>query len=332
MGRRTKDCARIIGLSALVCLTGLSEGCAAVDTTPEALSKQPASNSERFGSASDRAKLEACYADARLQNPDLSVHTSALYFAREGKLVFVDVELPETPKLAHCLSEAILSSHPFEAPIEARAAHGSEAVASGAIGIDLGPPPAVPPPRPTLSEVRARVRRVTLEALRQGALHESDAVVRETLNPPPPWPTRDMLAQLDECHRDALRSGAPLVLHRDVLYLARGSQVLLADVSIPEAPELRRCVLERIVKWQSPFPGSSEATTLSGFFLNLGGAEEFPDPPGTLTAELARRRALLERARELGLIQADDPLLERFKNAEAERSVTPTTDPNPRAD
>ncbi|HEX2673569.1 MAG TPA: hypothetical protein VHM25_21965, partial [Polyangiaceae bacterium] len=147
-----------------------------------------------------------------------------------------------------------------------------------------------------------------------------------------PWPTPAMRAELDACHRDAVRSGPPLVLHRDVIYLARGSQVLLADVSIPESPELRRCALERILKWSSPFSGSFEGTTLSGFFMDLGGAEEFPDPPGSLTAELNRRRALVEHALELGLIQADDPLLERFKDAGATPSAQPRPLPKSSAD
>ena len=326
MGRLWTARACISAFAHSLLLAALSAGCATVDTEPEAQPKQPTTNGEGFGTASDRAKLQACYADAKLRDPDLSVHTTALYFAREGKLVFVDVTLPEAPELASCLSDALLSSHPFEA----QAAQGS--IVSGALRVDLGPPLSAPAPRPTLSEVRARYRRVTLEALRQGALHENDPIVRETLNPPPPWPTREMRAELEEC-REALHSGTPRVLHRDVIYLARGSRVLLAEVNIPEAPELRRCVLERILKWQSPFSGSSsEATILSGFFLDLGGPEEFPDPPGSLTAELARRRALLEHALELGLIQAGDPLLERFKATGAERSAQPQTDQKPTAD
>ncbi|HEX2673162.1 MAG TPA: hypothetical protein VHM25_19915, partial [Polyangiaceae bacterium] len=157
-------------------LAALSAGCATVDTEPEAQPKQPATNGEAFGTASERAKLQACHADASLQDPKLSVHTTALYFARDGKIVFVDVTLPKTPELARCLSDALLGSHPFEAPV----AQGQGSVASGALRIDLGPPLSAPAPRPTLSEVRARYRRVTLEAVRQGALHESDPVVRET--------------------------------------------------------------------------------------------------------------------------------------------------------
>ena len=314
MRRLWTDRARSTRLAGLLLLAGLSAACAAVDTEPAVQPKQPVAHSEGFGTASERAKLQACYDSARSQHPDLSVHTTALYFARGGKLVYADVELPQTPKLARCLSDALLSSHPFEA----QAAQQPGTVASGALRIDLGPTLPRPSPRPTLAEGRARYRRVTLEALQQGALRQSDPPVREMLNPPPPWPTPEMRAELDACHRDALSSHPGLVLHRDVIYLIRGSKVLLADVSIPEAPELRRCVLERIQTWSSPaaFSGSSAAATLSSFFIDLGGPEEFPDhPPESLTAELARRRTLINRALELGLIQPDDPLVERFKNA-----------------
>jgi len=322
-------CTRVAGL---VLLAGLSAACAAVDAEPQVQPKQPAAQREGFGSAGEQAKLQACYATAKLENPALSVHTTALYFAREGKLVFVDVTLPETPKLARCLSDAVLTSYVFDAP----AARAPGTIAVGSLPIDLGPPLAAPAPRPSLAEIRARDRRVTLEALRQGALRASDPIVRDTLNPPPPWPTREMQAELDACHRDALRSQPGLVLHRDVIYLARGSKVLLADVNIPEAPELRRCVLERIQTWSSPFSNSSssssEGAVMSGFFLDLGGPEEFPDqPPGTLTAELARRRALVARALELGLIANNDPLLQRFEDPRPAPNRESQADPKPDA-
>jgi len=145
-----------------------------------------------------------------------------------------------------------------------------------------------------------------------------------------------MQAELDACHRDALHSHPGLVLHRDVIYLARGSKVLLADVNIPEAPELQRCVLERIQTWSSPFSSSSssssEGAILSGFFLDLGAPEEFPDqPPGTLTAMLARRRALIARALELGLIAANDPLLQRFEDPRPAPNRESQADPKPDA-
>ena len=312
MRRLRKRCARTPGVAGLVLLAGLNTACAAVDVEPEAKPKQPATDGEGFGTSGERAKLQACYAEAQLHDSNLSVHTTALYFAREGKLVFVDVELPSNPKLARCLSDALLLSRPFEA----RAARAAGTVASGAIQIDLGPPLRLPAPQPTLAEVRARSRRVTLEALRQGALRESDPMVRETLNPPPRWPSPEMRAELDACHRQALPSHPGLVLHRDVIYLVGGSKVLLADVSIPEAPELRHCVLNRIQSWSSPFKTSAQAATLSSFFIDLGGPEEFPDhPPESLPAELARRRALIAQALELGLIQADDPLVEQFNDA-----------------
>jgi hypothetical protein len=99
-----------------------------------------------------------------------------------------------------------------------------------------------------------------------------------------------------------------------VIYLTRGGKILLADVRMPEAPELQRCLLDRIIKWPSPLSGGSEGATLSSFFTHLGAPEELPEPPSTLTAELARRRALVQRALELGLIEANDPILEHFKD------------------
>jgi hypothetical protein len=252
--------------------------------------------------ASADAKLQACYASARLQEPGLSVHVVAWYFARDGKVVFADVELPESPELARCLADGMLGSPAFEAP-------GGQPgeLASGARRIDLGPPLSTPTRRATLAEVQARQRRITLAALRQGMLRESDALVREMRSPVPAWPTVGMRAELAACHRDASAAHPGLIVHREVIYLTRGGKVLLADVKIPEAPELQRCVLERISSWSSPFPNASE-TVLSGFFIDLGGPEEFPDPPLDLTAERARRLGLVDRAVALGLVPPDDPL------------------------
>jgi hypothetical protein len=185
-------------------------------------------------------------------------------------------------------------------------------VASGARRIDLGPPLTTPTRRPTLAEVRARYQRVTLAALQQGVLRESDDLVRAMRSPAPAWPTEAMRAELGACHRDASPSHPGLEVHREVIYLTRGGKILIADVSIPEAPELQRCVLERISGWSAPFPDAS-ITVLSSFFIDLGGPEDFPDHPIDLPAELARRRALVERAVTLGLIPTDDPLRKEFR-------------------
>jgi len=295
----------------LVSLTVLSTGCASVNAPPKTRPQTSAPNGGSFLTARDQPKLQACYADAKLRDPSLSVHTVALFFARDGRFVFVDVELPETPALARCLSNEILGS-PYQGPVT----QGSGVVASGGLRIDLGPPltDAERQPRPTLAEMRARHRRVTLAALQQGVLRESDPILRELRNPPPPWPTLEMRVELDACHEDALKSQPGLEVHRDVIYLTRGGKVLLADVSIPEAPELQRCVLERIRQWPSPSFEPSDGTVLSGFFIDLGGPEQLPEKPATLSAELERRSALVLRALELGMIAADDPVLQRFKS------------------
>jgi len=298
----------------LASLTMLSAGCAPVNAPPDARPQTSAPTNGSWVAASDQAKLQACYVEAKSHDPNLSVHTVALYFARDGKFVFVDVELPQTPALARCLSDAILTS-PYQGPV----AQEPGVVASGGLRIDLGPP--LPEPerasRPMLAEIRARHERVTLTALQQGALRESDPMVRELRNPPPPWPSPEMRAELEACHRESLKSQPGLELHREVIYLTRGGKILLADVSIPEAPELQRCVLDRIQHWASPL-ASADATALSGFFIDLGGAEQLPTGPGTLSAELERRRALVERALELGMVRADDPVLQRFKSSAAE--------------
>ena len=199
---------------------------------------------------------------------------------------------------------------------------------SGARRIDLGPPLTTPRPRPTLTEVRARQQRVTLAALRQGVLRESDDLVREMRSPPPAWPTPAMRAELAVCHRDASLSHPGLVVHREVIYLTRAGKILLADVSIPEAPELLRCVLERISSWSAPFPNAS-VTVLSTFFIDLGGPEDFPDHPIDLPAELARRRALVERAVALGLMPADDPLRKQFAAPPLVQPPAPAHEPKP---
>jgi hypothetical protein len=72
---------------------------------------------------------------------------------------------------------------------------------------------------------------------------------------------------------------------------------------VREAPS----VLERVSSWSSPVANASD-TVLSGFFIDLGGPEAFPDPPVDLTTERARRPALVDRAVALGLMPPDDPL------------------------
>jgi hypothetical protein len=303
MGRSQVD-----GLGAatwVALLASLAGGCATLDTESE--SKQPTVAATPVAEAGTDAKLQACYATARSQEPELSVHVVALYFARDGKVVFADVELPESPELARCLADGMLGWQPIDGPLPAPPGE----IVSGARLIDLGPPLTTPTRRPTLAEVRARQQRVTLAALRQGVLRESDDLVREMRSPPPAWPTPAMRAELAACHRDASPSHPGLVVHREVIYLTRGGKILLADVSIPEAPELQRCVLERISSWSAPFPNAS-AAVLSSFFIDLGGPEDFPDHAIDLPAELARRRALVERAVTLGLVPPDDPLRRQF--------------------
>jgi hypothetical protein len=256
--------------------------------------------------AAARPKLQACYDTARARDPELAVHTVALFFAREGKVVFADVELPQTPELARCLGDALVGSAQ-EGP-----SHEPGALGYSSLRLDFGPPASAPPPPPTLADLRARHRRIVLDALRRGALRESDPPVREVLNPPPPSPTAAMQAELDACHKQALAAHPGLVLQRHVIYLARGRRMLLADVNIPEAPELARCVVDRIVTWSSPFSEGAE-TVVSGLFIHLGGPERLPDAPAHAYAELARRDALVQRALQLGLISADDPLLARLK-------------------
>jgi hypothetical protein len=302
-----------LGLLLALGASALTFGCASRSTAPASVApaakaKGDSPVAERPDvAAAARPKLQACYDTARARDPELAVHTVALFLAREGKVVFADVELPPTPELARCLGDALVGS-----------VHGGPmaqepgALAFGGTRLDFGPPVSAPPPPPTPAELRARHRRFILEGLRHGALRESDPPVRELLNPPPPWPTAAMLAELDACHKQALAAHPGLVLHRNVHYLARGRRVLLADVHIPEAPELGRCVVDRIVTWPSPF-SEAAGTVVSGLFIDLGGPERLPDPPADLHAELAHRDALVQRALRAGLISADDPLLERLK-------------------
>lgn len=312
MGEAERD-RFVVAVSGLALIALFGAGCATLDAGGESESKRATVAAAGVEHAGNDAKLHACYAEARAQQPELAVHTVALYFARDGKVVFADVELPESPQLARCLADGLLGSVAFVGP----AGQPPGTLASGGRPIDLGPPLTTPAPRPTLADVRARWQRVTLEALQRGVLRDSDAVVREMMAPAPAWPTAEMRAELGRCHQEATKLHPGLVVHRDVIYLTRGGKVLLADVSIPEAPELQRCVLERITTWSSPFSGVSE-TVLSGFFIDLGGPEEFPDRPPQLRAEFARRAALVDRAVALGLINADDPLRKRFGHGPAE--------------
>lgn len=305
--------AKLAGAAArLVLLGGLGCGCAprvaaTTSAAPEAKAEPQAPAPERLGMAAAQAKLRACYDNARERDPALAAHTVIQYFARGGRIVFADVELPQAPALAQCFREALLGSD-----IGGPGAQEVGSFSSGGMPLHFGPAPLPPTPPPSPAEWRARNRRMTLEALRSGVLHEDDLIVRELLNPAPPWPTAAMRAELDACHHEALSAHPGLVLHRSVFYLSRGRRVLLATVSTPEAPALARCLEDRIATWASPFPETS-GSELSSFFIDLGGPEQFPDPPVDLTSELARRDALVERARKLGLISADDPLLERLK-------------------
>ena len=283
-------------------LGALLNGCGSQHAAP----RQSGAEIAGPGGAASHAKLQPCFEEAKAADPNLSVHTDAWYFARDNKVVFVDVELPGAPQLAACLRQAILGSSIGGPPV----VRTPGSFSGGGMPIDWGPPETNPKPRLTAEEFQARHRRVVLEALRQGALRPDDPPVRELLNPAPPWPTVEMRAELEACHRAA----PELSLQRIVMYLTRGGRVLLADVSIPENLELQRCVLQRIAGWASPFSSSSE-TVLSSFLIELGEPEERAviGTRDRLQAELARRDALVRRALELGLIKADDPLFERLR-------------------
>jgi hypothetical protein len=317
MGRAKLEGVGVVA-ACLGLLVSLGTGCATLDSGAETEPKQSTGTAIHGGEAEPEPALRACHAQARLQQPDLAVHTVALYFARDGKVVFADVELPEAPALARCLADAMLGAPVFGPAVEVP----QGAIVSGARRIDLGPPQITPTRRPTPPEVRARYRKATLAALRQGVLRESDPLAQAMRTPSPAWPTAEMRAQLDACHRDAARSWPGLVVHREVIYLARGAKLLLADVNIPEAPELKSCVLEKIGTWSSPFPTPTE-TQLSSFFVDLGGPEQFPDPPLDLVVERSRRLALIDRAIALGLIAADDPLRARLSAAPAATAPVP---------
>jgi hypothetical protein len=318
MGRLQAVCVAATTLTTGLALAALVNGCRAQPREAETPPRRTGTAIAGPGSRLDRAKLQACYDGAKVNNPSLSVHTIALYFARDGKLVFVDVDLPASPQLARCLREAMLSWPAFGPPV----AGPPGSFSSGAIRIDFGAPSTTPTNSPTAEEFEARFHRITLEALRAGALRPDDPPVRELRSPAPPWPTPQMRAELEACHRASSQPTLPL--RRNVFFLTRGGRVLLADVAIPEDSGLEQCVLQRIVGWESPVSSESE-TVLSSFLIELGGPEELTDEVmrARLNGELTRRDALVRRALQLGLLESSDPLLERLKARPAGASAAP---------
>lgn len=143
---RVRTASLLVGLG----LGAFVNGCGSRHPAPATAAGQGEAESAGPGSAAHRAKLQPCFDQAKAEDPNLSVHTVAWYFARDGKVVFVDVELPEAPQLAGCLKQAILGSSIGGPPV----ARTPGSFSGGGMPIDWGPPEANPKPRPTAEESR----------------------------------------------------------------------------------------------------------------------------------------------------------------------------------
>src|SRR5690348_16368370 len=98
MSRLRAVCVRIATLAAGLALAAIMSGCRAQSREAEAPPRRTGTEIAGRGSPVARAKLQACYDGAKVYDPTLSVHTALLYFARDGKIVFVDVDLPASPE------------------------------------------------------------------------------------------------------------------------------------------------------------------------------------------------------------------------------------------
>ena len=254
------------------------------------------------------AALRRCFEGARRTQPDLSVDATATILARGQRIVYAEIEPLVAPELEQCFTAALMQ----HSVTPALTSVDPNALSIGGIALRFGLPAGSPPRRPSLREVRAMLERFKQHVLERGLLRPNDALYREWLSPPPPWPGPGERAELEACYRAALPAHPGLVLHRSVLFLQRDGRVLLTDVLIPEAPELARCVTERVAGWRGPITQSEGGgSVFSSFFLDLGAPPEYPD---ALPADdfFKRRRALIERAHSAGLLPDDDPFWATF--------------------
>jgi hypothetical protein len=255
-----------------------------------------------------KAELRTCFDAAARNQPGLSVDTQAMTLFRGERTVFVDIEIADQPQLVACFTRAIMERK-LPSSVVAR---GDEL---GAGGIALRFVPAeLPRVKPKLGEVRARLERFERRALASGVVQPRDRLYDEWMHAEdtPAWPTPSQLEELQTCYCAALHAHPGLVLHRDVFYLQRDGTVLFADVQIPEAPELARCIAARVQAWQGRFARAPiSGTFVTSFKVDFGAPPEFPDRSEG-ESMVTRRDAFLQRAMKARVLASDDPLWQRY--------------------
>jgi hypothetical protein len=239
------------------------------------------------------AETERCYAAALQNNPALTVETEAHWVRRNGRVTFVLLEMPEAPDLVRCIRRAIEHQQRDDFAGRALLSFGFFPIRIGKRADDR---------RPSRREFKARARRFLDTAFAYGAISPGELPAVTTNE----FPNEEQQDELQTCYEAARREQPELIVHRKVLYLARAKKVLLADVQVPDAPELAKCLIERIEHWACPHASS----VLSSFWIDLGAAPEWP---ATERDFHARRARLLSRALEQSLIAPDDPLFEELK-------------------
>jgi hypothetical protein len=122
-----------------------------------------------------------------------------------------------------------------------------------------------------------------------------------------------------DCYAQAPAPG-PREVHTLGRYLALGDTMLLVRVTIPQAPELVRCI-EHAVAHESP-PGWSQApdALVSGSFaIDLGGPAKpvaWDDIPDQYEAHIQGMAALMRDVVERGILPADHRLVREALAAE----------------
>ena len=120
------------------------------------------------------------------------------------------------------------------------------------------------------------------------------------------WPNAAQRAELEDCYAAMHGSHPGLSIHRSVNYLARAERVVLADVQVPQAPELAACFMERIHGWKVPLAGASYRCILDTFWIDIGAPADWPEDVRPI---LSRRTRLVAEALQRGLMRERDPLL-----------------------
>jgi hypothetical protein len=147
--------------------------------------------------------------------------------------------------------------------------------------------------------------------LASAALDAARAQDDEASPPEPPY-----ASVLQACYAQLPGRESPREVHAMGRYLALGERMMVVRVTIPEAPQLARCI-ENAVKQSAP-PGWQQAPdrlVCGSFAIDLGGA-----PPRAQPGDIERQyeehergmAALMRETLALGVLPADHPLVQEL--------------------